>query len=105
MGVTPYADEITSISGPFAMYIGFGFKQFFMLGFIMMKARVDSKSGIPDAEPLVSKVWPVVLLFLVITSPSTNFYKMGNLTYPFYPKAETRCLYIAGAVMVLFIID
>ena len=40
-----------------------------------------------------------------MTSPSTNYSAAGNLTYPFFPRIIDRADYVAGAVILMFVLD
>lgn len=108
-GATPFANKMSHISPAFCSFIMVGFKQFYVLGFLMVRARRDEEADRENkrvhAEPIVSRVWPMAFFFLVLLAPSTNWLRAGNLTYPFLPEAMDRCRYIAGGVVVIFITD
>merc|ERR1712194_395628 len=95
-GLIPFAESIDSISPAFGLYIFVGFNKFFALGHIMLKAR---------AEPLLSKAWPLVFVFLVLLSPSSNWVLAGNLTYPYFERWLDRVTYVSFALVVMFVID
>eukprot|EP00927_Polykrikos_kofoidii_P049246 TRINITY_DN43331_c0_g1_i1.p1 TRINITY_DN43331_c0_g1~~TRINITY_DN43331_c0_g1_i1.p1 ORF type:complete len:476 (-),score=21.65 TRINITY_DN43331_c0_g1_i1:155-1495(-) len=105
-GLAPFMNKATTLGPAFVAYIFVGFNRCFSLGFIMGLARhsgdeVDSD----DARPSFSKVWPLILVLLVAFTPSTNWMLAGNLTYPYYTEALDRMLYVAGSLVMLFIID
>lgn len=92
-GYTPYAEKVDTISSNFILFIFVGFNRFFGMGYIMIHA---------DALPLCQRLWPAVVVGFAFIMPSTNFVLAGNLTYPFFPMAADRILYISFAVVILF---
>jgi len=102
-GALPYAAEMKNIGPAYLAFIVTGFKQFFRLGFVMTHARVGPAGD--RAEPLVSTVWPVILIVMTFVAPSTNFDAAGMLTYPYYSRAVDRCLYVAGSLVLTFVLD
>mmetsp|Transcript_109561 Transcript_109561/g.353599 ORF Transcript_109561/g.353599 Transcript_109561/m.353599 type:complete len:466 (-) Transcript_109561:65-1462(-) len=94
---TPIANSVGTLQLDFGLYVFIGFNKFYALGYISTKDR--------NVEPLFSEVWPAMLLILTIVCPSTNFYLAGNLTYPYYPLMSDRFLYVAGSVVVSFVLD
>lgn len=102
-GCSPIVQAMTDISAAFILFILVGFLRFFHLGYIMTRARLNP--GPEDAEPFVSRFWPLAIIILVVCAPSTNWFAAGNLTYPYWPAAYDRGSYVAGAVVVVFFLD
>lgn len=103
----PIATEIATITPSFTMYLLNIMNKSFQMGFMMIRPQVGDQ-GIDTGnkvEPLFSKYWPLALLWASIVAPSTNFYMAGDLIYPFLPGTLDRCLYVAGAVSVFFMVD
>mmetsp|Transcript_65207 Transcript_65207/g.153544 ORF Transcript_65207/g.153544 Transcript_65207/m.153544 type:complete len:474 (-) Transcript_65207:261-1682(-) len=101
-GLTPIADNITHISPGFILFIFIGFNKSFQLGFIVTLSRLPGRE---EAEPIVSIYWPMIVILRTVTAPSSSWFAGGNLTYPYYPRMADRALYVAGAVVVMFIVD
>lgn len=94
---TPFAQHVDSISCAFILYIVVGFNKFFTLGFLMTKAK--------KTKALTYNVWPVLFVIVPAVAPSTNFFLAGNLTFPYFPSEKDRVLYVAFALVVVFIVD
>lgn len=101
-GCIPIAPEIEHISTAFMLFIFCGFNKSFQLGFVLTLARLP---GQHDVLPIVSLYWPMMAILRTLTAPSTNWYAAGNLTYPYYPRLLDRADYVAGAVVVMFVVD
>merc|ERR1719436_1223512 len=72
----------------------------------MTRARRAGLSKMEDiAMPLASKVWPLTAVLVAIVAPSTNWDLAGMLAYPFWTSSVDRCLYVAGALTVVFVVD
>lgn len=102
-GGAPLADTISGIEPLFVLYIFTGFNKFFSLGFVMTRAHVESDGE--EDQALMSKVWPLAIMPMVMSAPSTNWAKEGNLTYPYLPRVTDRLTYVAGGVIVMFVLD
>jgi len=102
-GALPYAEEMTTIGLAYVSYILTGFNRCFGLGFIMTRARLVPAGD--EASPLISRVWPLMLLVFTFFAPSTNWDLAGMLTYPFFKGALDRCLYVGGALVIFFLVD
>merc|ERR1712048_1334368 len=102
-GATTFAYEMKSLSAGFGFYVMVGFRQFFVLGVTMIRCKTRDEFG--EVQPLASRGWPFILFLLTILSPTTNWIRGGNLTFPFYTGTLDRCLYIGYAVVVIFILD
>jgi len=104
VGAIPYASEINAISAAFGLYLAVGMNKFYQLGFLMLHPRFHY-SGSEDVEGIVSKNWPLAVFLLVLLAPSTNWYRAGNLTFPYYVRPSDRCHYLGGTLTILFMID
>mmetsp|Transcript_83291 Transcript_83291/g.236031 ORF Transcript_83291/g.236031 Transcript_83291/m.236031 type:complete len:510 (+) Transcript_83291:36-1565(+) len=102
-GAVPYAESMHTIGFAYVAYIFVGFNRFFQLGFLLTRARLSAEGDL--VEPLVSRAWPLGLVLCIGVAPSTNWDLAGMLTYPFYVNILDRCLYVAGAVTVMFLLD
>lgn len=102
-GAVRYGEELLHIGPAYMCFIFVGFLRFFHLGFLMTFARQGSLRS--RLWPLASSCWPVTLIFIPIVSPSTNWELAGMLTYPFFPSTTARCIYVAGAVLMVFCLD
>lgn len=104
-GALRFADEMKHIGPAYLLYGLTGFNRFFGLGFVMTHDRQVGPTKIDTAQPLLSRAWPVMLLLVTAVAPSTNWDVAGMLTYPFFADCVDRCLYVAGAVALMFILD
>ena len=102
--VPPFARTIDDVSASFVVFALVGFNMFFLLGFLMTRARTPHALW-ADAAPTASRLWPVSLFGWVLCAPSTNWMLAGNLTYPYFPATLDRVLYVTGAVITIFAID
>eukprot|EP00746_Dinoflagellata_sp_MGD_P049067 gnl/MRDRNA2_/MRDRNA2_22214_c0_seq2.p1 gnl/MRDRNA2_/MRDRNA2_22214_c0~~gnl/MRDRNA2_/MRDRNA2_22214_c0_seq2.p1 ORF type:complete len:223 (+),score=12.20 gnl/MRDRNA2_/MRDRNA2_22214_c0_seq2:82-669(+) len=103
-GGAPITETMGTVSPSFLLYIIVGFNKFFELGFIMTKARLTCGSS-SHVQPLLSSCWPCMLILGAIVAPSTNWVMAGNVTYPYFPHVIDRCLYVAGGLVVAFLVD
>jgi len=70
----------------------------YALGFVMTKNR-------EIAAPLMSRCWPLVVVWGVLVAPSSSWSMSGHMTYPYYADAVDRGLYLGGALTLVFALD
>jgi len=87
-----YVGEVTII------YIFLMCNKLYALGFVMTYSR-------EAVGPCISRCWPVAFLLSVLVAPSSNWSMSGHMTYPYYDAALDRCLYLGGALVVIFSLD
>jgi hypothetical protein len=92
-----FEDQPTGFDGRIVIYYHL-FRQFIALGFTSTLTRTKVK-------PICSRAWPVVVILLLAGCPSTNFFRSGQLTYPWFPFIPDRILYTSGSFVVMFIMD
>jgi len=80
------------------LYIFLMCNKLYALGFVMTKNR-------GNAAPLMSHVWPLVVVLGVLVAPSSSWSMSGHMTYPYYADALDRGLYLAGALTIIFALD
>jgi len=94
----PLNGEMSAIAPVFLVYGFIVANKFLALGFVM---ATESESAVP----VMSRYWPVMVFVLAAGAPSTNFYLAGSFVYPYFPYMVDRCLYVGGALVLLFFID
>lgn len=86
------------VGEPTFVYILLMCNKLYALGFVMTLSR--------DAvEPCISRYWPVAAVLSVLVAPSSSWTMAGHMTYPYYDGALDRCLYLGGALVVIFAWD
>lgn len=103
----PLASEIGHISPCFLVFLLNLVNRSFQMGFMMTRpvAMCEGDADDGKVKPMISKAWPAVIMIVTFCAPSTNYYAAGNLTYPYFPRVEDRCLYVGGAICAFFLVD
>lgn len=106
MATSPFAASFKEMTVGYMFYLAVGCTKWFQLGVVMSRSRRDGIYGEEDGvKPLMSRAWPLMIILIVLFAPSTNWSYDGVITYPFQPHRIDRCLYAAGTVTMMFILD
>lgn len=106
LSVSPITDEATfGLSPAYILFMALCCKKWFEFGFFMAVPSFQDAEPSDSAQPMLSKMWPLMLVICTAFAPSTNWNMAGMLTYPYYAKTADRALYTAGTFTMFFIMD
>jgi len=95
VSLSPMNEYLGNVTG---IYIFLMCNKLYALGFVMTKNR-------EIAAPLMSRCWPLVVVWGVLVAPSSSWSMSGHMTYPYYADAVDRGLYLGGALTLVFALD